>query len=95
MHLVAQAAEEGFGDALISGLKKLARENLADLSPSPLLVKLTYSHPPLSERITAIEKKQGGTPAREIKRCSGTPYCACGIPEHRFYIRGGFGKTVI
>ncbi len=60
----AQAAEEGFGDALISGLKKLARENLADLSPSPLLVKLTYSHPPLSERITAIEKKQGGTPAR-------------------------------
>ena len=34
----AQAAEEGFGDALISGLKKLARETLADLSPSPLLV---------------------------------------------------------
>ncbi len=60
----AQAAEEGFGDALISGLKKLARENLADLSPSPLLVKLTYSHPPLSERIAAIEKGQDCTSTR-------------------------------
>ncbi len=60
----AQAAEEGFGDALISGLKKLARENLADLSPSPLLVKLTYSHPPLSERIAAIEKNRTARPVR-------------------------------
>ena len=54
----AQAVKEGCGDALIDGLKKLARENLSDLSPSPLLVKLQYSHPPLSQRITAIEKLQ-------------------------------------
>lgn len=52
----AQAVKEGYGPALISGLKKLHRDNLADLSPSPLLVKLEYSHPTLSQRITAIEK---------------------------------------
>ena len=51
-----QAVKEGYGESLIEGLKKLSKENLADLSPSPLLVKLTYSHPTLSQRITAIEK---------------------------------------
>ena len=51
----AHAVKEGYGAALISGLKKLARENYADLSPSPLLVKLEYSHPTLSQRIEAIE----------------------------------------
>ena len=51
-----QAVKEGYGEALIEGLKKLSKENLADLSPNPLLVKLTYSHPTLSQRITAIEK---------------------------------------
>ena len=51
-----QAAEEGYGEALITGLKKLARENFADLSPSKALVLLEYSHPPLSERIAALEK---------------------------------------
>ncbi len=54
----AQAVKEGYGDALISGLKKLNRENLGDLSPSPLLVKLEYSHPTLSQRIAAIEACQ-------------------------------------
>ena len=52
----AQAVKEGYGDALISGLKKLAKENFADLSPHPLLVKLEYSHPTLSQRIDAIER---------------------------------------
>lgn len=51
-----QAVKEGYGDALISGLKTLSRDNLSDLSPSPLLVKLEYSHPTLSQRIDAIEK---------------------------------------
>ena len=55
----AQAVKEGCGDALVSALKKLARENLSDLSPSPLLVKLEYSHPTLSQRIEAIEKQAG------------------------------------
>ena len=53
----AQAVSEGYGAALVSGLKKLGRENFSNLAPSPLLVKLEYDHPPLSERIAAIEKK--------------------------------------
>lgn len=54
----AQAVEEGYGDALISALKKLARENFADLAPDPLLVKLEYSHPTLSQRIDAINRQK-------------------------------------
>ena len=50
-----QAVQEGFGEALITGLKKLSRENFSHLAPSRLLVVLEYSHPPLSERIAAIE----------------------------------------
>jgi len=49
-----QAVKEGYGEQLVSALKKLARQNYAELAPSPLLVKLEYSHPPLSQRITAI-----------------------------------------
>ena len=55
----AQAVKEGCGEDLISALKKLARENFADLAPSPLLVKLEYSHPTISQRITAIRKLEG------------------------------------
>ena len=53
-----QAVLEGYGGALVSALKKLAKENFADLAPDQLLVKLEYSHPPLSERIDAIERKR-------------------------------------
>ena len=51
-----QAVTEGYADALISALKKLARENFSDLAPSPVVVRLEYSHPTLSQRIDAIEK---------------------------------------
>ena len=51
-----QAVSEGYGEALILGLKKLAKENFAHLAPAKLLVVLEYSHPPLSERIGAIER---------------------------------------
>ena len=40
--------------SLISGLKKLASENLANLSPHPVFVILNYSHPPLFNRIESI-----------------------------------------
>ena len=50
----AFAAKEGYGDELISALKKLSKESLSNINPHPLIVKLTYSHPTLSERITAI-----------------------------------------
>ena len=39
---------------LITGLKKLAAKNLSNLSPHPLLVFFQYSHPPISDRIKAI-----------------------------------------
>lgn len=51
-----QAVTEGYGEALVSALKKLARENFSNLAPSPLLVKLEYSHPPLNNRIDAIRQ---------------------------------------
>ncbi|MCR5584190.1 MAG: M48 family metallopeptidase [Lachnospiraceae bacterium] len=51
-----QAVEEGYGEQLKSALKKLAKENYSNLSPSPLLVKLEYSHPTLSQRIAAVDE---------------------------------------
>lgn len=50
----AFAAKEGYGEDLISALKKLSKESLSDINPDPLIVKLEYSHPTLSQRITAI-----------------------------------------
>ena len=50
------AVLEGYGAELISALKKLAKQNFSELAPSSLLVKLEYSHPPLTQRIEAIEK---------------------------------------
>ncbi len=40
---------------LISMLKGLAASNLTHLTPHPLMVFLSYSHPPVSERISAIK----------------------------------------
>ena len=52
-----QAVSEGYGLAMITALKKLARENFAHLAPSKINVVLEYSHPPLAERIDAVEKE--------------------------------------
>ena len=52
-----QAVAEGYGPAMITALKKLARENFAHLAPAKLNVVLEYSHPPLAERIEAVEKE--------------------------------------
>ncbi|RAP31697.1 peptidase M48 [Candidatus Marinamargulisbacteria bacterium SCGC AG-343-D04] len=41
-------------EALISGLKKLSADNLSNLTPHPLKVFITYSHPPLLDRIKAL-----------------------------------------
>lgn len=51
-----QAVKEGCGEAMVGALKKLARENFAELAPTRVSVLLEYSHPPLSDRIEAIEK---------------------------------------
>ena len=51
-----QAVKEGYGPALISGLKKLTQADFGDVAPSPALIMLEFSHPSLSQRIDAIEK---------------------------------------
>ena len=50
------AAEEGYGEALVTGLKKVSKNSLACLNPHPLIVKMEYNHPTLSQRITALEE---------------------------------------
>lgn len=50
-----QAVKEGYGPAMITALKKLAKDNFAHLAPSRINVVLEYSHPPLSERIAEVE----------------------------------------
>lgn len=49
--------EEGGGEALISGLKKLSVSNLSNLTPHPLNVFLNYSHPPVLARIEALRQQ--------------------------------------
>lgn len=51
-----QAVREGYGAAMITALKKLAKENFAHLAPSKLNVIMEYSHPPLSRRIEEVQK---------------------------------------
>ena len=52
----AFAAKEGYGEDLISCLKKLCKESLSNINPHPWIVKMDYSHPTLSQRIDAIRK---------------------------------------
>jgi STE24 endopeptidase len=42
--------------SLIEALKKLSAANLSNLTPHSFYVFLNYSHPPLLERVRAIEK---------------------------------------
>ncbi len=45
----------GSPDSLITALKKLSTDNLAHPTPHALRVMLDYSHPPLSQRLAALE----------------------------------------
>jgi STE24 endopeptidase len=42
--------------AMILALKKLSVDNLSNLTPHPFKVFLSYSHPPVLERIKSIRK---------------------------------------
>jgi len=56
-----QAVLEGYGEAMISSLKKLAKDNFANLSPSEIDVVLEYDHPPINKRIeTAMRDMESG-----------------------------------
>lgn len=50
------AAKEGYGEQLISSLKKLYKEDLGDVNPDPVVIALTYSHPTLAQRIRNIKE---------------------------------------
>lgn len=51
-------AKETFGAApLVSALKKLSVDSLSNLTPHHLYVFFYYSHPPLLERVKALESK--------------------------------------
>ncbi|MBL9132715.1 MAG: M48 family metallopeptidase, partial [Verrucomicrobiaceae bacterium] len=52
----AFAAEACTAAPLMTALKKLSTENLAHPQPHPLTIALHYSHPPLGERLAALEK---------------------------------------
>jgi len=46
----------GDPEAMVAGLKKLSVDNLSNLTPHPFTVFLSYSHPPVLQRIAAIRK---------------------------------------
>lgn len=50
------AVNQGYKTEMLSALKTLTTENYGNLTPHPLQVLLTYSHPPMSDRLAAIEK---------------------------------------
>ncbi len=52
------AATEGYGEALVSALKRLHNEALGEINPARWVVLTCYSHPTLSQRISAIEKAE-------------------------------------
>jgi STE24 endopeptidase len=41
--------------SLVDALKKLSAMNLSNLTPHPFYVFLNYSHPPLLQRVRAIQ----------------------------------------
>ena len=61
----------GRGEAIVSALVKLSRDNLSNLYPHPLYALFHYSHPPVLERIRYIReycKKEGGGPGFREER---------------------------
>ena len=45
------------GTPLIEGLKKMSSDHLSNLTPHPAYVFVNYSHPPLLQRVQAMQEK--------------------------------------
>jgi len=43
----------------VTAMKKLGKLSYSNLTPHPFVVSMTYSHPPISQRIAAMEGKEG------------------------------------
>ncbi len=56
------ACDSGYSDDLVSALRKLHKDSLADMNPHPTVVKLTINHPPLHERIELAENWKRSNP---------------------------------
>lgn len=54
----------GTGKPLATALKRIAADNLSNLSPHPVYVYFNYSHPPIAERIRLIEAAENSTADR-------------------------------
>lgn len=50
------AKKFNLGDSLISALKKLSSHNMGNLTPHPLVVFTSYSHPPVLDRVRNLMK---------------------------------------
>lgn len=63
------------GPALARGLKRLSADSLANLTPHPLTVWLDYSHPPVLERVRALDpagaipRSEPGAADAAVSRC--------------------------
>jgi STE24 endopeptidase len=55
----AFAVKQGYKAEMLEALKVLVTENFSNLTPHPLQVLLTYSHPPMHDRLAAIEAFKG------------------------------------
>jgi STE24 endopeptidase len=55
----AFAVAQGYKEPMVGALKVLVKENFGNLTPHPLQVLLTYSHPPMHDRLAAIEALKG------------------------------------
>lgn len=49
------AKQHGVGESEASALKKMSAKSLANLTPHPVVVFTSYSHPTLAERVTSLE----------------------------------------
>ena len=54
-----EAVLAGYGEDMISALKKLSKDNLSDLNPHPAVVALEHNHPTMSRRIDWVRKAGG------------------------------------